>query len=125
MPCDYVIDTDRKLVITSGWDVMTGAEALDHQNRLVADKAFRPDFSQLSDFTRVTVIDISVAMAKVLAKRNLFLPQSRRAFVVGQNKPAFFGMIRMFQSYRDMSGEPEQIRIFEDRDEALQWLLDR
>src|SRR5207302_10692214 len=103
MPCDYVIDTDQRLVITSGWDVLTGAEALEHQNRLLADKAFHPDFSQLLDYTRVTRVDIAAPMVKVLAARNVFRPQSRRAFLVGDSKVSF-GMVRMFQAYRDIAG---------------------
>jgi len=122
MPSDYVIDVDRRLVITSAWDVLTSAEAMKHQDRLLVDKAFKPDFSQLLDYTRVTLVDISAAMVKQLAARNVFLPQSRRAVVVGNSK-VVFGMVRMFQTYREISGGPEQMRIFEDRDEALQWLL--
>ena len=124
MPCEYAIDVERKLVITTGTGVLTGAEVLAHQKSLGANKDFNPEFSQLLDFTTYTRIDVPGPMIKVLAERNLFSPRARRAFLVGHSKVAF-GIIRMFQAYRELSGAPEQMRIFEHREEALQWLLER
>jgi hypothetical protein len=123
MPCNYLIDVERRLVITSAWDVVTSAEALEHQNKLAADKAFQPEFCQLLDCTRITKLAINLPMIRRLATRSFFSRQSRRAFVV-KGKMAY-GVARMFQSYREVFGGPEQIRIFEDRDEALEWLLNR
>jgi hypothetical protein len=123
MPCDYVIDKKQKLVISSGWGVVTGAESLDHQNRLLADKDFNPEFCQLLDLTMVIKWQISADMVRVMARRNIFLPQSRRAFLLGDDQLVYVGIVRMFQSFRDIFGDLEQMRTFEDREEAMEWLL--
>ncbi|SRR6266404_2826039 len=123
MPCDYVIDKKQKLVISSAWGVLTGLECLEHQDRMLADKDFNPGFSQLLDFTNAIKWEINAEMIRVMARRNVFLPQSRRAFLLGEDQRVYFGLVRMFQSFRDIFGEMEQMRIFEDRDQAMEWLL--
>ena len=35
------------------------------------------------------------------------------------------GLSRMFQIYRDLAGGKEQIRSFNEREEALAWLLEK
>jgi hypothetical protein len=120
MPCNYEIDADRRLVISTSWDVLTAAEALEHQQRLGADPAFHEDFSQLLDFTRLTDLDISADWVRHLAERSLFSRNSRRAFLV--NSALAVGMSNMYASFREFAGGEEEMRIFRDRDEALQWL---
>lgn len=120
MPCDYVIDKERRLVQTKAWDVFTAAEALDHQNRLRSDVNFDPSFAQLVDGTRVTKVEASPGDVEMLAERNVFSSQSRRAFVTGHS--ALFGLLRMFQVYRELSGAGEQIQVFHDMTTALEWL---
>jgi hypothetical protein len=120
MPCNYVIDKERRLVLTNAWDVFTTAEALEHQNRLRSDVNFDPSFAQLIDGTRVTKVEAGPGDVQKLAERNVFSPQSRRAFVTGH--AALFGLLRMFQVYRELSGAGEQIQVFYDMPSALEWL---
>ena len=120
MPCDYVIDKERGLVLTKAWDVLTTAEALEHQNRLRDDVNFDPNFSQLIDGTRVTKIEAGPGDVQMLAERNIFSPRSRRAFVTAHT--ALFGVLRMFQVYREMYGAGEQIQVFHDLPSAMEWL---
>jgi hypothetical protein len=120
MPCDYVIDRERRLVLSTAWDVLTAAEALDHQNRLRNDADFNPDFSQLGDGTRVTKIEANPLDVQMLAERTIFSPGSRRAFVT--SRTAHFGVLRMFQVYRELAGVGEQIQVFHDTTSALEWL---
>jgi hypothetical protein len=120
MPCDYVIDKERRLVLSTAWDVLTAAEALDHQNRLRNDANFNPNFAQLGDGTRVAKIDASPLDVQRLAERTIFSPGSRRAFVTART--AHFGVLRMFQVYRELAGVGEQIQVFHDTTSALEWL---
>ncbi|MFZ0284256.1 MAG: hypothetical protein WAL32_03430 [Terriglobales bacterium] len=120
MPCGYVIDKERRLVLSTAWDVLTAAEALDHQNRLRNDTDFNPDFAQLGDGTRVTRIEATASDVQMLAERTIFSPGSRRAFVT--KRTAHFGLLRMFQVYRELAGVGEQIQVFHDTASALTWL---
>jgi hypothetical protein len=55
-----------------------------------------------------------------LARIDVFSAKSRRAFFA----PSLlaFGMSRMFIAFREGSGGQEQMKVFSDRKEALQWL---
>jgi hypothetical protein len=120
MPAFYKIDKERKLVMSSATGVFNKAVALDHQNRLLADPDFDPSYSQLMDYTHVTQIDLSAADVGLLAVRNVFSPDSRRAFLVPNDLA--FGFARMFEIIRENAGE-RGIRIFRTLEEALDWVL--
>jgi hypothetical protein len=120
MPCRYVIDGDRRLVITTGWERVTFAEALAMQNQMLSDPGFNPAFSQLIDGTAITVFDVTADEAKRLVGRAVFSPKSRRAFVA--SSPAVFGMARLMESYHNIAQVPEQVSVFHDHESALKWL---
>jgi hypothetical protein len=120
MSWSYQIDKERRLVTTTAWDEIDGDQVLDHQRRLLSDPDFNPDFYQLVDCTRVTKIAIDLAAVGQIADVNLFSGKSRRAWFAGSNQLAY-GMSRMFIAFRRVTGE-EQMQVFKDRDEALQWL---
>ncbi len=121
MPGDYVIDAERGLVISTGRGVVTRKDFVEHQARLLADPAFQPSFHQLIDLTAVTRVELSGHDIEDLASRPVFSASSRRAWLVP--RPEIFGLVRMFQTYRELHGGGEQIRIFSGREEALGWLL--
>jgi hypothetical protein len=120
MPCSYVIDKPRRLVLTTGWDVVTFDEAMAHQEQLRTDLAFSPEYSQLIDLTRVTDIPMDAEQVRQLAQRNIFGRESIRAFV-GSSLVAY-GMLRMLQAFREMAGGEEQVAVFYDLPSALRWL---
>lgn len=119
MPWSYHIDGERRLVVTTAWDTVTGAECLEQQRQLRSDAGFSPDLCQLLDFTRVTAAQIDLATIFELADVDLFSGKSRRAFLAPN--PLAYGLSRMFIVSRRLTGE-EQMRVFKDRDEALHWL---
>ncbi|MGB2621179.1 MAG: hypothetical protein WA857_19115 [Candidatus Acidiferrum sp.] len=106
--------------MSSATGVFNKDAALDHQNRLLADPDFDPSYSQLMDYTHVTQIDLSAADVGLLAVRNVFSSNSRRAFLVPND--VAFGLARMFEMIRESAGE-RGIRIFRDLEEALDWVL--
>ena len=122
MPAFYKIDKERRLVLTSGIGVFNKEEAQAHQTRLLADPDFDPGYSQLLDFTHVTRFDLTAADVRLLAQRNIFSPDSRRAFLVPND--VGFGLGRMYEMLREAAGE-SGIRIFRNLEEALDWVLSK
>ena len=120
MPCTYIIDTQRKLVVTTASEVLTAAEAFEHQNSLIADAQFRPEFNQLLDFTGVKKFEMANDDMRRLTQRNFFGPGVRRAAVVSSS--VLHGVARMLATFRDLAGGQEEIQIFQDRAKALAWL---
>ena len=120
MPAFYKIDKERRLVLSSGTGVFNKEAAQSHQERLLADPEFDSSYSQLMDFTHVTQIDLTAADVQQLALRNIFSPESRRAFLVTNDLG--FGLGRMFEILRESAGE-RGIRVFRDLEEALDWVL--
>ena len=49
MPWNYRIDEERRLVITTAWDRLSGPDISDHQHALLNDPAFERDFFQFLD----------------------------------------------------------------------------
>jgi hypothetical protein len=121
MACSYEIDKVRRLVISTGSGFLTAEEIFAHQARLANDDNFSPDFFQLLDFTAVTSLRIDTHDVQRLAERRLYSDQARRAFVATSTLQV--GLIRMFETYHELAGSREQMRIFSNRDEALRWLF--
>ena len=95
---------------------------LGHQESLLKDSDFDPNFSQLLDFTQFAKFDLTSAEVRQASRNTVFSPRARRAFVVKNDLQ--YGLARMFELYRDLAGEVG-IRIFRSWDEALDWVLPR
>jgi hypothetical protein len=85
----------------------------------MADPEFDASFDQLIDTTLTTEWEISAEQARILAKRQIFSPGSRRAIVAP--KPLIFGMGRMMQAHHNTVIDTE-VQVFYSMDEALNWL---
>jgi hypothetical protein len=120
MPCGYVIDKERHLVITTASGLVTYAEAKAHQDQLAADPEFSRDFNQLLDATTVSSLELSALQIRELARRRLFSAASRRALVA--TNPAVFGVGRMLQTYLDLAKAEEKVGVFYSIDSAVKWL---
>ena len=120
MPAYFKIDKERRLVMTTLAGIFTLADGLEHQEKLLKDPDFAPNFSQLMDCTQVTKIEIEPEDVRRLAQRAIFSPDSRRAILIGSDLA--FGLARMFLIYRETFGE-KGVRISHDLDEALYWIL--
>jgi hypothetical protein len=120
VPAFYKIDKERRLVMTTAWGVATMRDAWKHQQNLMNDPDFAPGFSELSDFTNVTTVELSMENVHRLAQIDVFSPDSRRAFLV--NSDAADRFARMFENLRKEMGE-HGIRVFRELDHALLWVL--
>ena len=122
MPAFYKIDKERRLVLSTASGVFSRTDAQGHMERLVKDPDFDPSFSQISDFTQVTEFSISVEEIQELARRSVFSPQSRRAFIAPTDLA--YGLGRMYEMLRENEGEMG-IRIFRTLEDALDWVLSK
>jgi hypothetical protein len=120
MSVTYKIFTSARLVVTTGLGVVTLAESRAHQDKLLADPDFDPEFDQLIDFTAVSRFAPTADEAALIAERKLFSPRSRRAFVA--TDPAIYGMGRMIEVRHGMSATPSRVLSFYDLPSALKWL---
>ena len=118
---NYLIDEDRRLVITTVSDELTGTDILEHRQTLKSDPRFRPSFSQLVDLTGVTSVALDYRAVEKLSREHIFSRESRRAFVA--TTLLAYGMSRMFVSMRALAGEEERMEVFKNRNKALRWLL--
>jgi hypothetical protein len=120
MPCRYVIDIGRGLVISTGWDRVTFDEMKAHQDRLLNDPDFDPGFNQLVDGTAVTVLEATPDELKTIVGRRFFSPTSRRAFLA--SSLPILGMGRLMELYAKRKPGREQVCLFHDRESAMKWL---
>jgi len=117
MSCRYVIDKERRLIITVGEGRVNFVDVLHHQNRLLNDSEFDPNFNQLIDLSTAVKVDISAAEGKILAERSVVSSSSRRALVT--RSPIVHSWARLVQYYH---GARSSVHVFFDRDGALRWL---
>ena len=120
MPYGYVIDKERRLVISTASGQVTSTDIKSHEDRLTSDPDFNPEFNQFVDGSAATALDISVDEAKTFAQRVYFSPRSRRAFFA--LSPAIYGMLRLMWAHHEIAKAQEQIGVFYERNEALKWL---
>lgn len=120
MPAFYKVDQERRLVMSTGSGVLTMADLLAHQEKLLVDPDFSPDFSQFWDLTHVTEVELTTEELRRLAARSIFSPESRRAILVSND--LVFGLSRMFEIFRETLGE-NGIHVFRNLDNALDWVL--
>lgn len=120
MPCSYVIDKKRHLVVSTAWGCLTVEEMRLHDDQLRNDSDFSPEFSQLADGTKIERILGSGNEVKSAVSWSPFSETSKRAFLAPT--PYIFGMARMATSYIEASGAPSQVGVFDDLDSALKWL---
>ena len=120
MPAFYKIDKEHKLVMSAGSGVFTREDLLGNQERLLKDPEFDPTFSQMSDFTQITEVDVTPEDVRLAARNSIFSPQSRRALLVKDDLQ--FDLARMFEIHHELNGE-KGIRVFRNIDEALDWVF--
>ncbi len=120
MAAYFRIDKERRLVMSTAAGVITVADGLAHQDRLMTDPDFDPSFSQLMDLTHITKIEIGSEDVRRIAQRSVFAPDARRAILV--NCDVVFGLAQKFVAFRESLGE-KGLRVFRSIDEALSWVL--
>jgi hypothetical protein len=119
VPAEYIIDRDRRLVITVAYGRLTFGDARQHQQELAIDPLFESSFDQIVDCTRVNEFAISPEEVRILAARSVFAHGSRRVGIAPDDLQ--FAMMRMFETYREIFGGGEVTQVVRTREEAMQW----
>lgn len=120
MPYSYDIDVEKRLINVTVTGVISAQEILAFRDEISKDPKLGPGFSQLTDFSAATKIDADPASVRQLASWTFHREPTRMAVVA--HKPEIFGMIRMFEGYKNLAGVPDEIHIFDTREAALAWL---
>jgi len=120
MPCDYLLDLERRRVVCRAWGVVTYDEAMANRLKFISDPDFNPDFDQIYDGRDVTRVAISASETGQLAMDPVFSPKSRRALVAPTGDTYNFG--RMFQIYRGINAHKDQLKLCRTLEEAEAWL---
>ena len=120
MPISYEIIRENRLVICTGFGVVTADDVLQFHDQLVKDANFDSSFSELADGTSITGTDVTPGGMRALADSSPYSPDSRRALVA--ENPLGFALWRVYQTMRSLRGD-RNIRVFHNRTDALAWLL--
>lgn len=120
MPLSFVIDKQRRIVISTASGLVTYSEIAAHQVQLKNNPDFDPTFDQLIDATGVTMVSVKVEEIQTVARQRLFATGSRQAFATSSD--FVYGMARMFEIYREASGSGRPVRVFSSLDAAQEWL---
>jgi hypothetical protein len=120
MPTRYIIDRERRLIISSAWDRVSHQEILAHRNRLKTDPDFDPSYNQLIDGRAVTALDLSVDEAREIASTSPFSSPARRAIVA--TDLTILSIARLAEAYSGPARGREEVRVFHDYSAALEWL---
>src|SRR5689334_2172907 len=118
MPITYVIDLNRRCVLTKLTGVLTAQDLLTHYSAVRSDPAFNADYDQLCDLSDIQSIEITSREMSTLPYAVPFAHASYHALIAA--RPAIVGLARMFQQW-----SPDEARtcVFADLREAEVWLI--
>ena len=120
MPAFYVIDKDRKAVFSSGKGMLTAADLMGHQERILKDPEFDP---RILSFWTSAALPGSRLHPRTSAAwlRRTFFRLIRGAH--SRQDELQYGLSRMLNPTR-YAGETG-IRVFRTLDEAMNWIFSR
>src|SRR5262249_12552164 len=102
MPISYEINKETRLVVCTGFGVVTAEEVLQVHDQMVKDENFDSSFSELVDGTAITSTTVTPSSMRMLAESSPFSPDSRRALVA--DSPLGFGLWRVYHAFRSLRG---------------------
>jgi hypothetical protein len=118
LPATYLIDPERKLVISHAWGVVTDDDVREHNRMLCTDPLFDPTYRQLVDMSGITEDLVDINTKREVSQNQFFAPGVRRAWVSANDFA--FGMARMYAVAAESQGQ--NIGVFRARREAEEWL---
>lgn len=119
MPTEFLIDGERRLIVSRGTGVFRLADHLEHMEALGRDPRFNPDYDHIVDCRHFELLDLTRLQLEEMARRSNFATTSRRALVASPG--LHFGLSRMFATYRGIeSGQTAMV--FSEMSNALDWL---
>ena len=119
MPCEFLIDTNRRLVISRGTGTFRYADFVQHFKKLGKDPRFQPRFDHIVDCRKFERFEVTTTEVYNIGSQSLFAAKSRRAFVVSSE--LHFGLGRMFATFRQVASGQETT-VFREMGDAIAWL---
>ena len=119
MSIKYYIDTQHGIVVSETDVSPTFEEIADLLERLQVDPDFDPSFGHLADYSSSETRGLTSDELRRLAEFAVFAPTAKRAIVVQAGLQ--YGLGRMYQLIK---GDPDTVRLFASKEEALQWLVE-
>lgn len=116
----YRIDPARRLVLVTITGTPSADEISANQAELRAAPDFDPAYALLVDFSKASFAHIQPADVRQHAEQDPFSATSPRAIVVQQT--ADRSIVRMFGTYRELSGQGGPVEAFSTVAEALAWI---
>ncbi len=123
MAMRYQINKKKRVANCTFSGVITPSDVLAFRQHVLRDRDFSPAFSQLTDCTNATKIDISSIEASILAAMSPFHHDSRRAILIPDNLHDL-GLYQIFEATRRFNGD-KGIRLFHYLQEAQDWVSPR
>jgi hypothetical protein len=121
MPVDHMVNRELGVVSSRAWGVLTDGDLLEQQRGLGQDPEFEPNLNQLFDFRDVTDVQVTANGIRVLAERDPFHEDARRAFIIHPGALVMFGLMRMFENLT--TDYPDELRVqFDHIKTAREWL---
>lgn len=121
MPADFDIDAQAGVVHSRAWGRLSDEDLLEHHRRLEEHPDFHASMNHYFDFEGVEAVELSSRGIRVLAGRSPFSAGSSRALVVDPDRPALFGMMRMYEAWCEQ--HPDEMRVqYNHSGEARAWI---
>jgi hypothetical protein len=118
VPISHFVDRSNRVVVTTCSGELSRDEVIKSLIDLRKHPSFEPDFSQLSDLSQVSRLNLSYADLETI--RSLYDPfsiQSRRA-VAAPGSDSNYGVARMYEALVDQ----ERFQVFRSLLDAISWL---
>ena len=122
MPCEFVIETDRRIIRTTIRGAVTRGEILAFRARLARDPAFDPDLPVLIDVRDTNSEELTSLDVRGVAETSKTHPGVRRAFVA--TDAMAIGLARLFGTYRELKEGQEDTAVFTTLESAERWLTE-
>ncbi len=129
MPIEIWVDHARRVRYSRASDVVTDREFVDVYSGMVRDPGYDPTLDHLADFTRVERLDLTAdglqRIADIMAERvdqHLSVIDSHPRVAAVAPADSSFGVLRIYEAYRELQDSPVRYRIFRTMSEARRWL---
>lgn len=125
MPIERTIDHDKRLMTTKLHGKVSDAEifAYQHENSLIPEIATYNEFVDVDVSAQIEFVSSERVTELATIAATMSTPATPVKLAIFASTDLHFGLARMYQAKREFVKKGTiTVRVFRDRDEALQWL---
>ena len=127
MPITYQVDHDHQLIAAVASGAIGERDLFAYQTNIKSQPALA-GYDEILDVTRVDgLLDINIHNLRKLAAFAAAsdVPDKRSKFVIVAPQDVYFGLSRMYESFREgLPRSHRELAVFHSREEAEGWLRD-